>query len=86
MRLARIEQAILHGEETREDRAERAADTVDSDRADRIVDLELLVDELHGEHDDDAGDEADEERADRAHGIAARRNRNEAGERAVERH
>ena len=86
MRLARVEQAVLHSEEAREDRAERAADAVDSDRADRIIDFELLVDELDGKDDDDTGDEADEERAYGAHGIAARGNRDEACERAVERH
>ena len=53
------------GEQARRRDAPEAADAVHGDRADRVVDLELALDEDDGADHDEAGDDADDEGADR---------------------
>ena len=56
------EQAAVVGEQADAERAEHAVDQVDAQRADRIVELDL-VEEQHGEDDQHAGDQPDDDRA-----------------------
>ena len=60
-------------------RAESAADTVDRNGADRVVDLDP-VEEEHRQHDQHAGQQADDERGGHAHERAGRGDRDEAGQ------
>ena len=48
------------GEDADGEHAEDAADAVDGDGADRVVDLELALDEEHRLDHEDAGDDADD--------------------------
>ena len=60
-RVAAAGDAVGRGEQADADRAEHAAHQVDRGRADRVVDLDL-VEADHGEHDEHAGDRADDDR------------------------
>ena len=60
------------------------AHAVHGDGADRVVDAQVL-DEVDAEHDDDAGDEADDHRADGVDPVARAGDRHEAAEEAVDR-
>ena len=88
---AAVEQAgdaaeIGAGQQADHEGAEGAADAVHGDGADGIVDLEDLVDEFDGDDDEDAGTQADD---DRAHGRdvgAAGGDGHEAGQNAVKGH
>ena len=86
IRVSRVEEAVLCREKAGQYRAERAAAAMHRDRADGVINHELLVYELHRVHDDDAGDYAYDERAGRADEVTSRRYGDESCERAVERH
>ena len=73
------------GEKADGQRAEDAVDQVNGERADRIVELELVEHE-DGEDDQHAGDHADDRRRADAHEGAGRGDRHQTGEAAVEDH
>ena len=54
-----VQSAARRGEQTRQQRAEDAADTVYGTGTNRVVDVQLMVDELDGKDKHDAADEAD---------------------------
>ena len=80
-----IEQTAVDGEQSDRQGAPCAAHAMHRDSTDRVVDLDP-VEEQHGEHDDDAGDAADDDRAPVAHVRATGGDPNEAGEDAVAGH
>ena len=55
------------GEDADGEHAEGAAHAVHRDRADRVVDLQLALDEEHRLDDEDTGDDADDRRRPRSH-------------------
>ena len=57
---AGVDAVLAVGEEADGEHAEGAADAVDRDGADRIVDLQLALDEEHRLDDDDTGDDAED--------------------------
>ena len=73
------------GEQADRQHAERAADAVHRDRADRIVDLQHAVDEEHRLDDQHAGDGADDDRRHAVDERARRGDRHQPGEQAVAR-
>ena len=79
-----IEDATVRCQQARQERAQDTADTMDTGGADRIVDMQLAVNELDGEDQHDAADQADDDRAERRDEIAASRNADETGEDSVE--
>ena len=83
---AAVEYAAIDSEETCHYRTERAARAVYADRADRIVDLELLIYKLDYYNDENACAKADNRRADGRYHVAARCNSDQACQRAVQRH
>ena len=83
---AAVEQAAVGGKQAHADSAEGTAGTVHRHRAHGIVDLGNLVKELHSQHHQDTGHQADEERAHRADHIAAGGNGHQARQGTVEGH
>ena len=75
---------LAGGEQADGPRAPDAAHAVDGDGADRVVDAEVL-DEVDAEHDEHAGDGADDHRAGRVDPVARRGDGDEAAEEAVDR-
>ena len=82
---AAVEEAAVRGQQTGQERAEDTADTVDAGGADRVVDMQLAVDELDGKDQHDAADEADDHRAERRDHVAARGDAHQARQDAVQR-
>ena len=74
------------GEEAEGDETPRTVDTVDGDRADRVIDLHPVLDEERRFHDEDARDRADEDRDGRVHERAGRGDRDHPGEHPVDCH
>ena len=78
--------ALITGKQAYGDRAPDSVDAVDRHRAHGIVHMETDIQDLHREIHDDAGDDADHGRADSVHAGAARRDRDQSGQRGVEAH
>ena len=87
METAAIEQALFRGnaggEQTRQNGAQRAAYTVNGDRAHRVVDLGHLVKKLHCQHDHNAEDQSHDRRACRTDCVAAGGDAYQPGQRRV---
>lgn len=66
-----VKQAAVRGEQAREHSAQRAVDKMHADGTHRVVNFELLVDELNAEHHCEARDQPDNGRAERVHCVAA---------------
>ena len=71
------------GEQAQRERAPDAADAVDGDRADGIVDAEVFQ-QIDAVDDDDAGNAAEDNRAGRADPVAGAGDGDQAGEEAVD--
>src|SRR5918997_5318423 len=80
------EVGVLAGEQADAQRAEHAAHAVHRDGAHRVVDLDHLLEELDREHDEDAGQGADEDSPGSGDGGRAGRDADEPGEQAVTGH
>jgi len=65
-----IEETLRCREQACKDRAERATDAVDGACADRVVNMELAIDELNSEDHYSATDETDDDSTCRRHHIA----------------
>ena len=79
-----VSAVLAGGEQADGPRAPDAAAAVDGDGADRVVDAEVL-DQVDAEHDDDAGDDADDHRPGGVDPVARGGDRDEAAEEAVDR-
>ena len=79
-----VEDATVHSQQARQERAEDTADTMDAGSADRIINMQLAVDELNGENQHDAANQADNDRAEWGNEIAACRDTDQSREDAVE--
>ena len=66
------------GKQAGQDRAQRAADPVHGDGADRVVDLRRLVKELDSQHDHEAANQADQGRPEGVHRVAPGRDTHQA--------
>ena len=78
--------AVIVREDAGEDGAGRAAQAMYADRADRVVHLHNLVDELDAEHHHEASNDADRRSARRGHHVAAGGDGHQAGQGAVQGH
>ena len=78
--------SIIVGKQSNQDGTQRAVDAMHTDRADRIIHLELLVDKFDTEYHGKARADADDRSAHRGDDITARGDCDQTGQRAVEHH
>ena len=87
MEAAAVEQTLLGGnaggEQAGQNGAQGAADTVDGNRAHRIINLHNLVEELHGQHHHDAEHRAHNGGAKRGDRVASGGDAHQSGQRGV---
>ena len=82
---AAIEETTVRSQQARHERTEDTADTVHAGGAHRVVDMQLTVNELDGVDQHDAADQADDDRTERRHHVATRRDTDQTGQDTVER-
>ena len=78
--------ALVHIEDPDEQRSCRAAEHMDADRADRVVDMKFFVYEFDAVDDYETGDDADDRGAGHRNDVASGGDRDKSGKRSVERH